>query len=287
MGLLAVCAVVASFVSFVLVSRWGMRTSLRPVDLAALRFAVAGTIMLPLVWRHGFLGLGVRRFSLLAVTGGLGFALLAYSGISLAPAHHGSALIHGALPLMTVFAGWLLGVGTGSARQLVGSLFVGYGVLAVGAPGIVAATMSHVVGDACLLAASLSWSIYAVLVRRWSLPTLPAAAVVASISAVIFLPGYAVWGDPQHLLAAELGDVLLQALFQGAVIGVGSIVVYTFAVRTAGPQATALAAATVPVLSTLAAIPMFDETPSIAETVGLTLIKFGVLYGATASERRT
>src|SRR5262249_37638730 len=76
-----------------------------------------------------------------------------------------------------------------------------------------------------------------------------------------FLPGYAIFAD-KALLAADLREVALQAVVQGVLIGAVSILVYTRAVAVLGAAETALYTATVPGITTAAAIPLLGEHPS-------------------------
>src|ERR1043166_5870568 len=89
------------FSSFTLVSRLGFSSALAGPDLAALRFGIGGTLLLPVLLWSGLRGMSWRKAAALAWFGGLGFALLAYTGFSLAPAAHGAVLLHGTLPLFT------------------------------------------------------------------------------------------------------------------------------------------------------------------------------------------
>jgi len=114
-------ASVLLFSGFTLASRLGLASSLAPPDLAALRFGIGGLLMVPVLRVYGWRGVRRRDAAALALSGGLGFALLAYSGFALAPAAHGAALLHGTLPLFTfaiarfaitsnVMVGWGIGV---------------------------------------------------------------------------------------------------------------------------------------------------------------------------------
>src|SRR5512141_833984 len=89
------------FSSFTLVSRRGLSSALGLPDLAALRFGVGGALLLPFLLRRGTRRAAWRDASALALLGGVGFALLAYAGFSLAAAAHGAVLLHGTLPLFT------------------------------------------------------------------------------------------------------------------------------------------------------------------------------------------
>lgn len=287
-GMAAASGVVVLFAGFVLVSKYGLRTALVPWDLAALRFTVAGLVMLPVALKYGLLGLGPGRGLVLAASGGLGFALCAYWGFSLAPAHHGSALIHGTLPLTTAVTSCALQRAWPSRWQVIASLAVMAGAVAIIGTSLNAPDRAPVTGDILLLGASLCWSCFAVLSNRWRLPPLGTAALVAVISAAIYLPIYLAAGVG-HLQEAALQDIVQQAVFQGLAIGVGSILAYSTAVACLGPGATALAAASVPVLTAGGSIVLLDETLEAAAIVGLALVTLGIILGTFGlhARRRT
>ena len=96
-GLAAVCI----WASFIVVSRLGVRSSLTPWDIAALRFGVAGILLLPYVLVKG---LALERLGLVGlaaiVFGGAAPVLLANSGLLFASAAHAGALFPGVMPLM-------------------------------------------------------------------------------------------------------------------------------------------------------------------------------------------
>lgn len=284
-GFGAAAAVIVLFVGFVLVSKAGLRSALAPWDLAALRFAVAGAAMLPIALRHGLLGLGARRALLLAGSGGLGFALCAYWGFALAPAHHGSALIHGTLPLTTVLVSCVLLHTRPNRWQLAASTAVAAGAAALVGTSLAAADRSPVMGDLLLLVAALCWSCFGVLSNRWRTPPFATTALVTAVSAALYLPTYLAAGVSQ-LHEAGLRDIVQQAVFQGLVIGVGSTLVYSTAVATMGPSATALAAAAVPTLTATGAVLFLGESLATSEVVGLALVTAGIVLGSTGLAAR-
>jgi drug/metabolite transporter (DMT)-like permease len=259
------------FVGFVLVSKLGLRSTMAPWDLAALRFGVAATAMLPVALRNGFLGLGFRRVMLLAGSGGLGFALCAYWGFALAPAKHGSALIHGTLPLTTAMVAAILTRAWPTRWPRWSSLAVLLGVAALLRPGLDAERGHPLLGDLLLLAASLCWSSFGLLCSRWRPPPFAAAALVAVASGLLYLPIYLASGVAQVQNAA-LADILQQAVFQGLAIGV-----------TIGPTPTALAAAWVPALTAAGAVLFLDEHMDVSEVAGVALVTLGVMLGAMAA----
>jgi drug/metabolite transporter (DMT)-like permease len=154
------------FASFTLVSRLGFTSQLHLVDLAALRFAIGGLLLFPALLRADLKRVGWRNAAALAVFGGVGFALLAYAGFSLAPASHGAVLLHGTLPLWT----YVLRRATGSSRPVrhrsIGVLLIAGGVALMVSDSLAIASARQLLGDMLLLAASLFWSAYGVLSRR-------------------------------------------------------------------------------------------------------------------------
>ena len=71
----------------------GLRTSLTPWDIAALRFGVAGVLLLPLVMSKGIALERLGRSGLAAIVLGAGApVLLANTGLLFAPAAHAGAL---------------------------------------------------------------------------------------------------------------------------------------------------------------------------------------------------
>src|SRR4029450_13982934 len=95
-------AAVSIWAGWIVVARLGLRTSLAPADITAIRFAVAGLIFLPWLLRQGWGRdkLGWGSFVLLAVGGGAPMVLLANVGLTYAPASHAGALFPGAMPLL-------------------------------------------------------------------------------------------------------------------------------------------------------------------------------------------
>ena len=284
-GMLCGILVVLLFSSFTLVSRLGFSSSLTLPDLAALRFGIGGTLLLPTLVRHGLSGLRWRDAALIAFLGGLGFALFAYAGFSLAPAAHGAVLLHGTLPLFTFGLVRVISRTKVERHQAAGVALIGAGILLMAYDSLSGASVRQLVGDGFLLLASLCWSSYGVVVRRLGLAPARAAAIVAVLSMGCFLPVYLVLpGKALFLVSAR--ELLLQGLFQGVLIGAVSIFVYTRAVATLGPTETAFFTAAVPCVTTVAAIPLLTEFPSAVVVVGVGVVTLGMIVALRRPPRK-
>jgi drug/metabolite transporter (DMT)-like permease len=275
-GAAAAAAVVVLFSAFTLVSRLGTLDALRAWDLAALRFGVGGVLLLPVLMRRGLAGLSLGRAARLSFFGGLGFALLAYAGFARAPAAHGAVFLHGMLPAFGTLAGALWLGERPSARRLIGAGLILAGVAALALDALGAATGTVLLGDACLVGASACWSVYGVLIRRYKVDAVAAAAIVTPLSMAVYLPVYFLALDPQ-LGQVAVGTLAAQAVFQGVLIAIASLLAYTLAVSLLGATETAVATAAVPCLTTVAAIPLLGEMPGPLTWAGVAIASLGMV----------
>jgi drug/metabolite transporter (DMT)-like permease len=106
-GILAAVVTILIWSSFIVIARASAKGSLLPLDMVFLRFIGAGLVLLPWGWwlvrsqklsrSISWLGLSPYAFKLTALVGtigGVGYAMLAYSGFFFAPAAHASVLLH-------------------------------------------------------------------------------------------------------------------------------------------------------------------------------------------------
>jgi drug/metabolite transporter (DMT)-like permease len=210
----------------------------------------------------------------LAVLGGVGFATCAYTGFALAPAAHGAVLLHGTLPLSTFALSYLLG-NRPQERSRAGVAVIFLGTIAMAADTVVKSTSRQLVGDSALLLASVSWSGYGLRARKLGLHPAHAASIVAVLSAIAFLPIYALVRG-SALRAVPWRDLLLQGVFQGVLIGAVSIFVYTRAVALLGAVEAALYTAAVPCITTATAIALLGERPSVIAMAGVVVVTAGM-----------
>ena len=277
--------VVFFFCSFTLVSRLGFSSSLTLPDLAALRFGIGGTLLLPVLLRHGLSGLRWRDAAALAFLGGLGFALFAYTGFSLAPAAHGAALVHGTQLLFTCILVGLTSRSWPAPRRAVGIAVIGAGILVLAYSSVSSASLRQLAGDGCLLLGSLCWSGYGFVARRLDVAPARAAAVVVVFSMGCFLPVYLVLPG-KALFLVNTKELLIQGLFQGVLNGTVSIFVYTRAVAALGPTEMGFFTAAVPCVTTLAAIPLLAEFPSPVVLVGVGVVTLGMIVALRRPPRK-
>ncbi len=281
-GFIAAGVLVLCWSGFNIVSRLGGRSPLTPFDLAALRFAVSAVVLAPLFLAslRGAPLPWVRRIAL-ALGGGLAYALFVYVGFSLAPAAHAGVLVNGGIPLATTLIGWLAFRQHPTRRSWLALAIAALGIVLVGRHAFRLGDGSRtLLGDACFLAGAIVWGLYGQLLRRWQVEARAAAANIAVVSCLMYLPIYLLW-LPKGLSQASTGQILLQAGYQGLVAGVVAAICYSFATLRIGPTRASLMLALVPPISAVAAVPLLGEPLTLETVLGAALVTGGAMVGAT------
>jgi len=267
------------------VSALGIRSSLAVADITALRFAVAGLILLPLVLRHGTGGLGWRRALVLALGAGAPYVLLAAGGLAYAPAGQGGIIAPSSMLVFSTLGGWLL-LGDRPPRQrLAGVTVILAGVLLIGGESLLSTQPDQWKGQLMFAGGGLLWASYTVASRAWGADPLQATALVSVISLLLYLPLYLIFGEPQ-LFAAPLAEVAGQAVFQGLFAAVLALLCYSRAVALLGAGRGAIFATLVPAIALLLAWPLLGETPSTTDLAGAALVTLGMASALGLLPRR-
>jgi drug/metabolite transporter (DMT)-like permease len=277
-GALYGLAAVSIWSGWIVVARLGLRTSLTPWDIAALRFGVAGILLTPYMLRNGLAFDRLSWIGLLAIVlGGAAPVFLANSGLMFAPAAHAGALFPGVMPLLVALLAAAFLKEAFTTRKKIGFALILPGVLimAWGSGGELGTPQNF--GHGLFLGAGLAWAFYTVAMRKARLDGLHAAAISAVGSMVLYLPVYILVFLPRGTLAAApWGDVALQALVQGIFTAILSLLLYGRAVSILGASNGAAFAALGPAMTALLAIPILGEWPAMPEWVAISLISAGV-----------
>jgi drug/metabolite transporter (DMT)-like permease len=276
LGALCGLAAVSIWSGNIIVGGLGLRSSLTAWDITAIRFAVAGVLLAPLLMRSG---LALDRLGWLGlaalVLGGAPTVLLANAGLLYAPAVHAGALFAGVMPLMTAILAALILKEAFTLLRCVGLFFIAAGAgLIVWGSGIAFGT-SQTTGHLLFLGAALAFACYTIALRRSRLDGLHAAAISAVGSMLLYLPPYALIAGAS-VFDAPLSAIGLQAFVQGILTAVLSYVVYGRAVSILGASSGAAFAASCPAMTALMAIPILGEWPTPVDWAAIFAISLGV-----------
>lgn len=276
---LAAALMWAGYLAF---ARLGVKTGLVPADFIFLRYATAGTLMLPLLLKAGLSdlgGVGWKRGGILALVAGPLFIAMGVGGYVFAPLSHGVVIQPGAITLLSLpLAWWALGTRPSRPQMVsVAVIAVGLGLTAV--TGGVASHDGNWRGDLLFVAAGGLWAIFTVLLRRWSVSAVQATAVVSVLSAVVAVPAYLLAGGLDRLAQVAPTSLITQVVIQGVFSGVLAVLAYGRAVTLLGPARAALFTALVPGLAMVIGVPVTGEIPTGLQIAGAAVVMLGLLVG--------
>ena len=276
-GALFGLAAVSIWAGWSAMTRLAVTTGLDAWDIPALRFGVAGLLLLPIIARRGlaldrlgWLGLG----GLIAGTGAP-YALVVALGLRFAPAYDAGALNPGCMPLfVALIAATALGEKPSRAQKIGLSLILSGALIIIGWHGT-AWSISRGFGDVLFLVASFLTACYTAIMQRSKLEPVHVAALVSTGSLVIYAPIYLALNSG-HLARVPFATLSAQVIFQGIVVTIVALVLYGRAVLILGASGGSAFGALVPALSGLLAILLLEEWPTASGWAGITLITAGV-----------
>jgi len=268
-------------------ARSGAVAGLAPLDFSVLRLGVAGLLLLPALLRNAprtLGGIGWRRGLVLTVFAGPAFILASTLGAHYAPLAHGAVmqpagLVIGAMVLAVLVLG----------EQVAALRWLGVGVVLAGLAVVSGAGFEGAAwrGDLLFVAAGLLWAGFTVAGRAWRVDPLQATAVVSVLGGLASLGLWLGFGDPAAMLAHGPRVLLVQALVQGALTGVGAVYAFARAVKALGAARAAVYPAMVPAIAVLAGIPVAGEWPTPQQALGLGIVLAGLplAMGIVAARR--
>ena len=279
-GVACALIVLTIWTAFILVSRAGMRGTLTPFDLAALRFGFAATVLFPVFLRRGMGALNFGQFAAIGAIAGIGYALFAYSGFVFAPASHGAVLLPGPQPLLSALLAWWLLDERIAGRRMLGLALIVAGVALVGLQSLSEPAAGSWRGDLFFLGGATLWSLYGVLARKWHVHPLDATVAGAVFTSATYLPVYLAF-LPKNIAATPIGEIVFQGVYQGLFAVVIAMLAYTQVVRTFGPLRTAMVTAVVPASAAVLSVPILGEPLLPLTLAGAAVTTAGMFVGVS------
>jgi drug/metabolite transporter (DMT)-like permease len=261
---------------FPAITKLSIASTLTAWDVTALRFGTAGLLLLPIFLRRGLGPLRLPAALLLACGAGAPYVLLTAGGLAFAPAGHMGVITPSCMLLFSTLGSWILLGDRPSGARVAGVLTIFAGILMLGWDGLSNHGTRTWLGDTMFVLGGLFWAGYTIASRAWSVAPFHATVVVAVLSMLVYVPGYAVIAGP-HLATAPWSEIAIQAVFQGVLSAVVALVFYTRSVALLGAARGAVFAALVPSFSLLFAIPILHELPTRLQIVGAVLVTGGML----------
>ena len=269
--------VVLIWAVWVVSTRVGVKTSLRPLDIMLIRYVCASVVLVPLCWRRRlpWVASDWRTTALLIAGAGAPFFFVSATGMKYAPASHIASVMIGSMPFFVAILAALA-----MRERLRGSQYIGFALVLAGllifgifdsSDGIQGEWRGH----ALFLLAALMWAIYTITLRKQGLGALHAAGVVNGWSLLLVLIVYAGVGHPSFS-TVQWRDVGYQAFVQtlSAVVG---LYAYGESVRRLGASRAAVLGALTPAVATMLAFIFLGERPSMLTIGAIALVTAGVM----------
>lgn len=263
------------------VSRHAMLIDLTPADVTILRFTSAAAVLLPWALRHmrpfPVGSLGWPRAWVMALLIGPLYSLILVGGAAFAPALHSSIISPGLIPVFTALLIFLVtGERAGRMRLIgLGIIVLGIGIFSRDALAMTPSRPDAWIGDLLFVLIAFLWAIFGLLARRWGVSSLEVTAASCLLS--VPLLAIVALALPIHMARAPFVELLLQALYQGVLVGVVALYLYARSVATLGAARATLFLPLVPVATAAASALLLAELPSPTEIVGMGIVVSGML----------
>lgn len=265
--------------AYLATARAGAAQGLVPADVAFIRFATAGALLLPWLLRHDAIhlaGVGWRKGAVLAILAGPAFIFMGVGGYHFAPLAHGAVFQPAALTIGGMaLAALLLGDSFTHAR-MIGAGVIVFGLAIVAGPGLLSGATFTWVGDLMFVGAGLMWALFTALTRKWGIDPLPATAAVSVLSALVYIPWFISTQGFERLAELPVSSLLTLIVLQGVLSGVVSILAFTKAVQILGAGRASVFPAIVPAVAILMGIPVAHEIPTVPQGLGVVVVLAGL-----------
>ena len=275
-GAIAVAVLSGSLVML----RLGVKTSLTPFDLAALRFGVASLLLCVVIWQRGWAleKLGVLGVVALITCNGAPYIMVLSFGFEFAPASDAGAINPGLMAVFVGILGWIVLGETMRPAKVAGILAVLAGTaLFTDLLSFRQASIGHLV----FATTGGMWASYVIIVRKTNVPALHATAIVAVGSALSFLPVYFVLFGGQ-ILQAPVRDIAAQAIYQGVLTGALAVFAFTKSTEYLGASAGAALTALIPIVTLIMGAAFLGETVDGWKIIACALVGLGVFLALFA-----
>ncbi len=267
--------------AWIVISRFGVITSLNAYDITALRVGVASLIVLPIVLTRGLSGLSVKRATIFSIGVGAPFALTSFLGMSLAPVAHAGVLTNGSIPIFTAILALIFLKQRFSKKRFFAVLIIIFGGLCIGGDSMLSsASYTLFLGDLLLISSGALFALYLTALDKWKPEVIQTIVAVPVISAVVYLPIWILFLPSKLMDFSDFppwSDIALQAGFQGVISSFIVIMLLTRATRSIGATTVAILLSGAPALAVVLGVLMLDENPSTLSWAGVSIATVGMI----------
>ncbi|MBB3609721.1 DMT family transporter [Rhizobium sp. BK602] len=249
-------------------------------EIAFYRWVVAIAVLTPFVIRPIWMNRALLvahgwRLLILGLLGGAGLPYLSYIAARYTSAMH-LGVIQSLMPLLSLVLAIILLGHRMTYGAVAGGIVSLFGVALVASQGHIAIllTQGPNIGDAIMLAATICYALYTVLLKRWPIgvPLLQSLYLQACAAALVLLPIY-VLSPRQGIAIASLPLIA----YAGIAASIVAPLLWMRGIHHIGPARASLFFNFVPVATAILAIPLLSEQLTASLVLGGVMTMSGVI----------
>jgi len=193
------------------------------------------------------------------------------------PVADGSTLIPGAAPLFVTGMAVLLFGQRMTVLRIVGLLAIAVGIAGFLYSSLLDPNLELLHGHMLFLVCSFLWAVFTISVRQSGLNPLEVTAVLTVPNGILLLAWGAIVQPELTWGTVPTTDLVVLMLTQGVAVGLGSGVLYAYAISRLGAEVTSAIGSMTPVAATLLAAVLLSESIELTALVGSILVTAGVI----------
>lgn len=247
LGLCAALSVLFFWSGWLVISRWGVTSTLSNSDILLLRFGTATFFTLPFaLWGRSISQLKAlfnHRTIIAGLACGVPYVWLCFIGLEISVAANAGVVINGSIPIFTLLIMWGLTRQSPALAQFPGIFLILAGNVVVLAGDPASSWLSYILllGAGCLL------SFYSSLTKIWEVPAKDLILVAPTTNLIVILPLW--YLAPSQILQAPWSEILIQAGYQGILVSILVLWLMSFSLKHISSYSFAFIMALVPLFA--------------------------------------
>lgn len=261
---------------WIILSRHGVKSSLTPEDITLIRYGTATIFTLPFSLKYKWKEITLWKAVVVALGCGFPYTMFSFYGLLEVKSANAGVIVNGLLPVFgMVFLLLILKEKTTKLKFIAIVIILIANLIMM---GNLERLITHWFGFLMLISASLVFSSYMFLGKRWGFTTKDVLAFLPLINTSIFLPWWLIHksGIPETSFTA----IALQASYQGILVSVIALLLTFYAIKHIGAMTLSIYFSFVPVITSILAWALLAENLNVHEIIGISLCSFGLLLYA-------
>ncbi|NBI51211.1 DMT family transporter [Photobacterium alginatilyticum] len=254
-------------------SKVAITHSLSPLDIASLRFTIAGIILFPVLLYHSIkLRMIFSKGVILAIGAGAPYVLLAMYGIKMSSSTHFGAIAPSTMLVFSTIGSIVFLKEALTLSRCIGVAAIVTGVVWIGLSNLQNISTDTIFGDMMFIGCGALWASFTLLSKYWQVDSWSATALVSVVSGIICAPFSieVIKNNPVDL-------IVWHGVYQGVLVAILALYCYAKCVSILGAAKGALFSALVPPVSILLSLTFLDESITINEVMGSIVVGVGTL----------